>query len=66
MATWNAALNLLNEIVEWLKAHANEFGQEDRLQIVVGFPETVKWDNRQIIKCWLPASRLPDLHQLGF
>jgi hypothetical protein len=65
-STWEAALVLLAEISAWLQAHAGAFGAGDRIQLVVGFPESVKRDTRQIFKCWLPASRLAALRGVDF
>ena len=65
-ATREAARKLLTEIVDWLRAHLDAFEAGDRLQLEVGFPESVKTHSRQIFKCWLPASRLPDLQGVAF
>jgi hypothetical protein len=61
-----AALALLAEIAAWLRAHAGVFEVGDRLQLVVGFPESVKRAGRQIFKCWLPASGLDQLRGVDF
>jgi hypothetical protein len=65
-ATREAALALLADIATWLQAHPEAFGAGDKLQLVVGFPESVKPDTRQIFKCWLPASRLAELRGMDF
>lgn len=64
--TREAALALLTEIAAWLRANAATFGVGDRLQLIVGFPESVKHAGRQIFKCWLPAAGLPALCGVDF
>ena len=65
-ATRVAALKLLAEIAHWLKAHSDAFNVGDQLQLIVGFPESVKPSCRQIFKCWLPAAMLGQLNDLDF
>jgi hypothetical protein len=65
-ATRESALRLLAEIAQWLQAHAGTFGAGDRLQLIVGFPDSVKRACRQIFKCWLPAAGLGDLRGVEF
>ena len=65
-ATRAAALALLAEIASWLQAHSGAFGAGDRIQLVVGFPESVKSGGRQIFKCYVPASRLAELRGVDF
>jgi len=65
-ATRNAALALLAEIAGWLRARSDVFGPGDRLQLIVGFPESVKQAGRQIFKCWVPASGLDLLRGVDF
>lgn len=65
-ATREAALALLADIASWLQAYSSTFEPGDRLQLIVGFPESVKDSNRQILKCWLPASRLSELRGVDF
>lgn len=65
-ATREAALALLGDIVAWLQGHPDVFGAGDNLQLVVGFPESVKRHTRQIFKCWLPASGLAELRGVDF
>lgn len=64
--TREAALALLADIAAWLQAYPDVFGAGDKLQLVVGFPESVKRHARQIFKCWLPASRLAELQGVDF
>jgi len=64
--TREAALALLNEVAAWLRDHSGAFQVGDRLQLIVGFPESVKHAGRQIFKCWLPASGLDRLQGLDF
>lgn len=61
-----AAAAVLAEMTGWLRAHAGVFGPGDRLQLVVGFPDTVKRDVRQIFKCWVPATGLATLDGVNF
>ena len=65
-ATWDQAIHLLEQIADWLRAHADEFGDGDRIQLIVGFDASVKKEGRQIFKCWLPANRLRDLRGVDF
>jgi hypothetical protein len=66
LATREAAFALLTDISAWLREFAGVFEVGDRLQLIVGFPESVKRTGRQIFKCWLPASRLHELHGVDF
>jgi hypothetical protein len=65
-ATRAAALALLADIASWLQVYPWAFGDGDKLQLVVGFPEWVKRHTRQIYKCWLPASQLAELRGVDF
>jgi hypothetical protein len=61
-----AALELLAEIIHWLRPRAGALGAGDTLQIVVGWHESVRTTGRQILKCWLPAAGLAKFRGLDF
>jgi hypothetical protein len=65
-ATREAARSLLGEIATWLQANAEGFGAGDLVQLILGFPESVKRAARQIYKCWLLAAGLRDLQRIDF
>ena len=60
------ALDTLTQIALWLRANAASFETGDMIQLIVGFPESVKTSSRQIFKCSVPAARLVELRGVGF
>jgi hypothetical protein len=64
--TRQAAIDLLEAIADWLCQNRQSFGADDVLQLIVGFPESVKPSCRQIFKCRIKASRLAFLRGVDF
>jgi hypothetical protein len=60
-STRQLALRRYRETCVWLRRIRWCFAEGDRLQIVVGFPSMIQPGNRQILKGWIPANRLPDI-----
>ena len=60
------AMNTLTRIAHWLRVNAAYFEAGDMIQLIVGFPESVKPSSRQIFKCSVPGARLPELYGLDF
>lgn len=65
-STRDAAVAILADMVAFMKTHRAAFGAEDVVQLVVGFPESVKRTSRQIFKCWVPAKGLKTLRGIDF
>jgi hypothetical protein len=43
-------LDATREIANWVNAHKEQFGNSDKFQIILGWPETIRSSGRQIIK----------------
>jgi hypothetical protein len=66
VTTRQQALIVIADIADWLRQNHSLFDPSDRIQIIVGFAESVKPTGRQIFKCWLDADRIPSLKGIEF
>ena len=56
-----SCLNQAREVCLWLHLNNTLFENNDRIQIIIGYDESVKKSNRQIIKGWIPAKSLNEI-----
>ncbi|MBN9517354.1 hypothetical protein J0H58_02370 [bacterium] len=64
--TRRLAYNWLAEMVDALRPLRPLFGPQDRIQLAVGFPQSVRAINCQILKGWFPTLRLVDVEPPDF